>query len=705
MRRRRHAALATLTLALFALPWPPAGAKDLGTDVIGNVSPKSQLAGSDSLADRHPLSAYTLDYDTDVGITELDGVPPTIAHYVAAQIWSVTSFLVKAVIDLFTWAFSLDLLQGDPSRPDDGALAPVAEAISSIYEHVFGEAWMVVAILLAGMWGIWKALVQRRYTETAGALALSVIFVVVALFFVHQPERTVGQASEWTNTMSLAFLSGANRGTVDDPERAKTEVADHLFKTLIYDPWVVLNFGGLRHCVDTGDKDGDGYPAPVSPHDPKADVCRDHLRQGRDGHGGYAERFLRQAPGSDARKAEFDALREGETPDIRDTDLAPAPTPGAAEPQGDLGTYGETPPDPRQFTGYEVDKTDSPAVDIQQEGGAFQRVTVAAIVFLGALGAVILLGFLSLAVILAQVLALVLLAFAPVALVIGIFPGRGHDFFKAWLSKLATAVFIKALYSLVIAIVLAVSTALVASTTELGFLFAFGIQTLFFWAIFIYRKQISTRLVAATTGEEGRERHVPRALAAYYGARAATQPMRSLLRTGGARGPERRARQPASATADPPGSYGPDGRGDGGGRSPNDLPPKSPKGNDGSPGGGMAAGSSRTRREGRTRGAGANGRRAKPSTNGAQRNGGDPTISLPRERQRDGNQTPAPADRAEAPHAQAATASPAAARRSGGELTPREAHEETVRRVRAGRERETTPTAAPPVTRPTEGKR
>ena len=54
---------------------------------------------------------------------------------------------------------------------------------------------MVVAILLAGIWGIWKALVQRRYTETAGALAVSVLFVLIALFFVYQPERTVGQAA------------------------------------------------------------------------------------------------------------------------------------------------------------------------------------------------------------------------------------------------------------------------------------------------------------------------------------------------------------------------------------------------------------------------------------------------------------------------------------------------------------------------------
>ena len=138
---------------------------------------------------------------------------------------------------------------------------------------------MVVAIVLAGMWGIWKALVQRRYTETAGALALSVVFVLIALFFVYEPERTIGQASGWTNTMSLAFLSGANRGTVDDPAQAKRHVADQLFGAFVYQPWVVLEFGGLRHCVDTDHLDDDGYPRPVSPHDPARDVCRDHLRQ------------------------------------------------------------------------------------------------------------------------------------------------------------------------------------------------------------------------------------------------------------------------------------------------------------------------------------------------------------------------------------------------------------------------------------------
>ena len=181
-RRRRHGPARWLGAEV-------AGAKYRGSDVLGNLSPES-LLGDGSLVDRYPLSAYALDFHVDVGVSELSGVPPTIAHWAAAQLWSLSSFLVRTVIDVFTWAFSLDLLGGSPDQAGDGAIGPVADAISSLYENVIGEAWMVAAITLAGIWGIWKGLVQRRYSQTAASLAVSVCFVLVALFFVYQPERT-----------------------------------------------------------------------------------------------------------------------------------------------------------------------------------------------------------------------------------------------------------------------------------------------------------------------------------------------------------------------------------------------------------------------------------------------------------------------------------------------------------------------------------
>jgi len=103
---------------------------------------------------------------------------------------------------------------------------------------VIGQAWMVAAILIAGIWGIWKALVQRRYTETAGALALSVLFVVVALFFVYQPERTIGEASRWTNTLSLAFLKPVLCGeTLTANGRLAKAVQDGAIVRRVYDVW------------------------------------------------------------------------------------------------------------------------------------------------------------------------------------------------------------------------------------------------------------------------------------------------------------------------------------------------------------------------------------------------------------------------------------------------------------------------------------
>jgi hypothetical protein len=510
--RGRWRRLLVAVVGFFLLASPYAFAEYRGSDVLGNIGPESQVAGG--LADRYPLSAYSLDYHVDVGVTNPDGIPPMIAQWAAAQLWNITSFLVKSVIDLFTWAFSLDLLNGS-----DGALGPVSQAITGLYENVIGQAWTVAAIMIAGVWGIWKALMQRRYTETAGALAVSVAFVMVALFFVYRPAQTIGQASKWTNQLSLAFLSGTTQGSLDDPQSAKRQVADQLFDTLVYKPWVVLEFGGLSHCVDTGKRDPDGFPTPVGPHDPTRDVCRNHLHASTSGFGGYAPRFLSQAPGSDARDAEYEALKKGELPPLSGT----------------------------QFNGYHVDKSDAPAVDIQQAGGAYQRLTVTIVIFAGALGAICLLGFLSLAVILAQIVALVLLGFAPIALIVGIFPGAGHDVFRGWLSKLITAIFIKALYSLTIAVVVAVAAALTSATASLGFLFSFALEAIFFWAIFLYRKQITARLVSGTSGAGGGP-SMPRMTVAQRAGTAAAAPFGALVGVARRdRGEDRKSQQQESA--------------------------------------------------------------------------------------------------------------------------------------------------------------
>ncbi len=508
--------MATGALFLGALLVAPhALAEYRGTDVFSNVSPAAPNGGTGTLLDRHPLGYYTLDTHVDAGVTRPGGLVGLIPHFLAGQLWDLTKFLVMATISLFGWAFSLDLLNG--SGGHSGALAPVARAVTALHEHTFGRAWLLVGIVLAGIWGTWKALVQRRYTETLGQLAVSVAFVALALWIVYQPAATIGRASAWTNEMSLAFLGGASGGDVADTEQAKDRVSDLLFRTLVYEPWIVLEFGGLRHCVD-------GEHRPVAPS-AGAKRCIDHVRA-REGVGGYAERFLRYPPGSGPRNAEYEAIRDGEVPGPRDGLLDGASLPGLPDLPGIpslpgvpglpplplpgdpfLGGEEDSGPEPRQFDGYRVDEDDRPAVDIQQQAGGFQRLTMAALVFVADLGAVALLGSLALAVILAQVLVLLFLAFAPVALVAGVFPGRGHEIFRAWLGRLVGALVRKAFYSLVLAVVLAVSSALVAAAAGLGWLLAFGLQAGFYWTVFLQRRSIAAHL----TGSRGIISRQPRA--------------------------------------------------------------------------------------------------------------------------------------------------------------------------------------------------
>ncbi|OJU94773.1 MAG: hypothetical protein BGO23_07915 [Solirubrobacterales bacterium 67-14] len=482
-----------LAAALIFLAHPLAGA----SDVFGNVGPAPQVSGG-ALSEQYPAGNFTLDQHFKAveasltGGVDVSGVPPMIAYFLASIIWELTAFLARTVISLFTFAFSLDLLNGSEATGGAGALRPVSAAIHTIYADVFGRPWLVVAVTVVGMWAMWRALIQRRYTETAGTLAVSLLYLIVALAFVAQPAATVGSASSWTNQMSGAFLSIPNKGSVSEGEDAKLSGADQLFKLLVLEPWTVLQFGGIEHCVKdgTGSEDSDPESVPVRPlskdsgkdaalaralkrgNQVEADgkTCINNLNK-------YSSHFLPYASGSDERDAQYDALNSGDTDKLPD-----------ADPSADRNDY-------------RLGIADKPATDAMEEGGQYQRLLVAIVVFVGELGVFLLIGALSVGVILAQILLLLLLAFAPVVMVLAVIPGRGHDFFRSWLIRLAGLLVRKAAYSLILAILLAVNGALAAATSQLGWLMAFGLQALFNWMVFLQRRQLTSRIVGAVGGE------------------------------------------------------------------------------------------------------------------------------------------------------------------------------------------------------------
>jgi hypothetical protein len=537
MRRALATSVVVVLVLLVVVPmaW---GASDL----YANLGPGGSVSG---LVDRYPVGNYVLDSHFSAvkasltGGVDASGVPSMIAFFLANLLWQITAFAAYAVISLFALAFSVDLLNGSPNTAGAGALAPVGDAIHNLYANTIGAPWMEVAVVLAGCWAMWRALVQRRYAETVSALSMSLVFCLLAMAVVVKPDATIGQASRWTNEISAAFLSVTAHGQVTDGPGARRATSDQLFDLLVFRPWVALQFGGTEHCIarGTGSRQHEPESVAVRPlaADPAADAkARAQLhRDGRlstaskecvDNTVRYPDHFLRFAPGSDDRDAEYDAINNADPSKLPDSD----PTNNS----------------------YRPGVVDKPVTDAMEKGGQYQRLLLALVILLGEIGAFLLLGSLCVSVLLAQMVVLLLAAFAPVALVAAIIPGRGHELFKTWAGQLATYLVRKAAYSLVLAVLLAVIAALQDASTNLGWLLSFSLQSMLMWMVFLHRNKLAGQLTAAISGQQpGREAQVRKLLGVAYLARQ-VNPARRRPRPGP--GPEADPDAPSSDPDDVP---------------------------------------------------------------------------------------------------------------------------------------------------------
>jgi len=508
-RRRRVFFLALAgALLLVLLPGPSA----LAGDVYGNIGPAPQIPAG-GLYGRYPLSAYQLDQyfpAISVGVfsgVDTSGLLPMIAYFVAQVIWLITAFVSNAVITLFAFAFSLDLVNGNGS-PGSGALAPVSQAIQNIYQHTFGQPWLVAVVALVSLWAMWKALIQRRYTETAGTLALSLVYCLIALALVTQPQRTIAPASQYANKLSTALLSVTSQGNLTSEAAAKQAAGNQLFSLLVVHTWPVLEFGGIEHC--TKQAAGKTVSVPVRPLGNTAseeETLASRLQNDTEvkvagktcinNELKYAAHALAYPFQSKERNQEFEAIEHGTDSDLPEQD--PAKTNGS----------------------YPLGPADKPASEAAGKGGQYERLLLSLLIAIGSLGAWLLLGALAIGVIIAGVFLLMWLGFAPFALVIGVIPGRGHEFFRSWLSRLAGYLLRKVIYSAILAVVLAVCQALDDATSNLGWLMAFGLQAVFLWAVFLNRDRIAGEFLSATAGSGGAQDRVSRLQALYYTTRLA----------------------------------------------------------------------------------------------------------------------------------------------------------------------------------------
>jgi hypothetical protein len=143
------------------------------------------------------------------------------------------------------------------------------------------------------------------------------------------------------------------------------------------------------------------------------------------------------------------------------------------------------------------------------------------------------------------VLALVLLLFAPALLLAPAFGEGGRAAFIGWAKRLLSAIVAKAVYALLLALVL-VAAGLLAEFHSLGFIGNWLLQIVFWWGLFLKREELTGFLsVADRSQSPGLLRRARTAFglgaAAAAGGRALSTPGRALRRLAGERSDVRSA--------------------------------------------------------------------------------------------------------------------------------------------------------------------
>jgi hypothetical protein len=364
MKRRALLGAAGLSLIFVIVLVSPALAAFRGSDMYSNLMPGSGAG----LVDRYPISSYALDSHVDNGVIGTSNISASLAQFFSWLFFFIGVVAMRVMIAIFEWASSANFITGE-----NGVLGPVG-VVSKQYYNDLVVPFLSTVIVLFGVWLAYKA-AKREVGEAWSAIMRVVCMSVVAIAIIFHPADTIGRAFTFVGDLSESVIT-LGQGT--------QSASDTIFETFVYKPWVVIEFGGLRTC--TSDKlDADGYPLAATASNP-AKQCHSALSVGKDGHGDYARRFLRFAPSSAQRDAEYQALRDGKPPD-GSVDVNQCPRGACTD-----DTLHDARAIRHQFDDIKIDRTDSPAVDMMQSGGAAQRLAFVVVVLVGMAGGILLLG-------------------------------------------------------------------------------------------------------------------------------------------------------------------------------------------------------------------------------------------------------------------------------------------------------------------------
>lgn len=468
----------------------------LGSPLCGNpeelsTAEQRSCQTADFVAAPDPTNDYAFDVNINTGVSMWgNDIAATLENF--AQFgWMVLVSATHGLVVMFEWCYSLNLLTHSLLREVTVALHGARLS--------FTEPWMVIALAVASTLAVYHGLIRRRVTDTIGGALAMLAMMAGGLWVIADPAGTVGAVEQWANQAGIGTLAVVASGSPSHPERTLAESMQVLFGSVVSTPWCYMEFGDVNWCENSEQLDPGLHKVglAIADSEEKKSGCHDLCDAGAS----LGDRTL---------AASAVLLREART--NRELFLALPANESERNSVKNTGTL----LDVLCGGGGSADKCrgpTAPQAEFRSEKATGSRLLGLFLIWIGALGMLLLLGFLALRLLYAALMGLFFLLLAPAAVLAPALGDGGRAAFRGWALKLMEAVVAKLTYSFLLGVVLLMMK-LLLGLTVLGWWTRWLLISAFWWSAFLKRDQV---FGFAPGGGPGRLPGGPRSIARRVG--------------------------------------------------------------------------------------------------------------------------------------------------------------------------------------------
>jgi hypothetical protein len=464
-----------------AVEGDPLVSNGLGSPLCGHPTGAGGLSGqalrncrtSGFLAAPAPTPNYAFDVNVEHGVFDIDPMA-LLQDYILEPVWIALVWAVHALLAMLEWCYSIDLL-------DSSTMGDVGRGLRQA-QATFTDPWLVSVLAVASVLTLYHGLVRRQVAQSLGQALVTIAMMAAGLWMIADPAGTVGALEQWTNQASLGTLGAVAQGAPGGGARPLSEGMATVFAYGIEAPWCYLEFGNVQWCRDPARLEGRLRTAALhaanlpknarvncSEAESAFEMCTSiSSEEARAGSGPGRERLL----DAQTNGALFLALPANGA--LRNS---------VSRPSSLLNV----------LCGSEkIDNCTGPTAaqaQFRSAGATGQRAAGLLLILAGALGMVLVLGFIALHLLGAALLSLLYLLMAPAAVLAPALGDGGRAVFRGWATRLLGAVVSKLLFSLLLGTLL-LMVRILLSLHGLGWWTQWLLVSVVWWGAWRQRHQV-----------------------------------------------------------------------------------------------------------------------------------------------------------------------------------------------------------------------